>query len=119
MTKVRWGLLSTAHINSELIPIIQNSPRGELAAVASRYIDKAKAYAHEWGIPQAFGSYEAMIGFRNDRRGLHQPAEPLTRQWSIRASQAGVHVLCEKPCAFVPGRSRCSDFSQPEISRTS
>ena len=53
MTKVRWGLLSTANINKRLIPAIRASERGELVAVASRRQDAADAYAAEWGIPRA------------------------------------------------------------------
>jgi predicted dehydrogenase len=98
--KIRWGLLSTANINQSLIPAIRQSKRGELAAVASRSLEKAKAYAKEWEIPQAFGSYQEMldsgevdavyIGLPNH---LHAP-------WSINAMKAGVHVLCEKPFAI-------------------
>ena len=61
MNKVRWGLLSTANINRRLIPAIRASTRGELVAVASRTQERADAYAQEWQIPQAFGSYEAML----------------------------------------------------------
>ena len=61
MTKVRWGLLSTANINKRLIPAIRASARGELVAVASRRQAAADAYATEWGIPRAFGSYGAML----------------------------------------------------------
>jgi predicted dehydrogenase len=100
MNQVRWGLLSTANINRRLIPAIRASRRGELAAVASRSPESASAYAAKWGIPRAFGSYEAMlesdevdavyIGLPNH---LHAP-------WTIRALECGKHVLCEKPFAL-------------------
>ena len=61
MDKVRWGLLSTAHINRRLIPAIRTSARGELLAVGSRSQGAADAYAAEWGIPLAFGGYEALL----------------------------------------------------------
>ncbi|MFN2220991.1 MAG: Gfo/Idh/MocA family protein, partial [Candidatus Promineifilaceae bacterium] len=61
MTSVRWGLISTANINRKVIPAIRESERGALSAVASRDLSKATAYAAEWGIPSAFGSYEAML----------------------------------------------------------
>jgi len=100
MNKIRWGLLSTANINRRLIPAIRVSQRGELVAIASRSSGKAQAYAMEWGIPKAFGSYAEMlesgaidavyIGLPN-----HMHAE-----WTIKALHAGVHVLCEKPFAL-------------------
>jgi len=58
---VRWGLLSTANINRRLIPPIRASKRGELVAVASRDLAKAKDYARKWDIPRAFGSYQEML----------------------------------------------------------
>jgi predicted dehydrogenase len=61
MEKVRWGLVSTARINAKLIPAIQASRRGELSAVASRTTQTAEAYAKEWNIPHAFGSYQEML----------------------------------------------------------
>ena len=61
MSKIRWGLLSTANINRRLILAIRQSARGELVAVASRSLASAEAYAAKWQIPQAFGSYEAML----------------------------------------------------------
>jgi hypothetical protein len=58
---IRWGLLSTANINRRLIPAIRASRRGELVAVASRTQERAGAYARDWDIPHAFGSYEALL----------------------------------------------------------
>jgi predicted dehydrogenase len=98
--KIRWGLLSTANINQRLIPAIRMSARGELAAVASRRPETAEAYAAEWEIPQAFGSYEAML--ESDAVDAVYIGLPnhLHAEWSIKAMQAGKHVLCEKPFAL-------------------
>ncbi|MBT3390436.1 MAG: Gfo/Idh/MocA family oxidoreductase [Chloroflexi bacterium] len=99
MTKIRWGLLSTANINRALIPAIRASARGELVAVASRDPTKAEAYAQEWEIPQAFGSYEAMLqSGAVDAVYIGLPNH-LHAEWTIQAMQAGLHVLCEKPFA--------------------
>lgn len=100
MKPVRWGLLSTAHINNRLIPAIRASPRGELEAVASRDAEKARAYATQWEIPQAFGSYEAMIASDAIDAVYISLPNHLHAEWSIRALQAGKHVLCEKPLAL-------------------
>jgi predicted dehydrogenase len=99
MDIVRWGLLSTANINRRLITPIQASPRGRLQAVASRSLASAQAYAKRWKIPLAFGSYEAML--ESDQVDAVYIGLPnhLHAEWSIRAMQAGKHVLCEKPLA--------------------
>jgi len=99
MKKIRWGLLSTAHINRALIPAIRRSPRGELVAVASREIKKARKYAHKWDIPIAFGDYQEMLDSGDVDVVYNSLPNHLHAEWSIRAMQAGVHVLCEKPFA--------------------
>ena len=100
MTTVRWGLLSTANINQKLIPAIRASQRGELVAVASRSQQSADAYAAEWDIPQAFGSYEAMLESGEiDAVYIGLPNQ-LHAQWTIRSLHAGLGVLCEKPFAL-------------------
>jgi predicted dehydrogenase len=100
MNKVHWGLLSTARINRRLIPAIRASARGELVAIASRDAAVAEAYAAEWGIPLAFGSYEAMLASgKIDAVYIGLPNH-LHCEWSVRALEQGVHVLCEKPFAL-------------------
>ena len=100
MKTVRWGLLSTAKINRRLIAPIRASKRGTLAAVASRDLDKAKAYAKEWGIKQAFGSYEEMLASDAVDAVYISLPNHLHAEWTIKAIQAGKHVLCEKPFAI-------------------
>jgi xylose dehydrogenase (NAD/NADP) len=99
MKKLRWGLLSTAHINRALLPPLRASARNELTAVASRNLGRAQAYAKERDIPRAFGTYEAMLAdpdvdviYNSLPNGLHT-------EWTIKAAQAGKHILCEKPLA--------------------
>jgi predicted dehydrogenase len=99
MNKIRWGLLSTARINSQLIPIIRTSKRGQLAAVASRDQQAAQDYAERWEIPLAFGSYQAMLDSGEIDAVYNSLPNHLHAEWSIKALQAGVHVLCEKPFA--------------------
>ena len=97
---VRWGLLSTANINQAVIPPIRASERGEVTAVASRSQKSADAYAAEWNIPMAFGSYAAML--ESDAVDAVYISLPnhLHAEWSIKAMQNGKHVLCEKPFAL-------------------
>jgi len=100
MNKVRWGLLSTANINRQLIPAIRGSRRGELVAVASRSLEYAQAYADHWDIPKAFGDYDSMLTSGLVDAVYISLPNHLHAEWSIRAMQSGVHVLCEKPLAI-------------------
>lgn len=100
METLRWGLLSTARINRALIPPLRVSPRNRVTAVASRDLAKAQAYAAQWDIPRALGSYEALLADA-DIDVIYNPLpNHLHAEWTIRALQAGKHVLCEKPLAL-------------------
>ncbi len=97
---LRWGLLSTARINRDLIPPLQASKRNKLAAVASRNQQQAEAYARERDIPLAYGSYEAMLEDPQIDVVYNSLPNHLHAEWSIKALRAGKHVLCEKPLAL-------------------
>jgi predicted dehydrogenase len=100
MTRLRWGLLSTARINRSLIPAIRGSARSELTTVASRTLDRAQAYAAEWAIPRALGSYEALVADPAVDVIYVSLPNHLHVEWTVRALDAGKHVLCEKPLAL-------------------
>ena len=100
MSIVRWGLLSTAMINHRVIHAIRASKRGKLVAVASRNQETANAYAANWNIPHAFGSYEAMLDSDMVDAVYISLPNHLHTEWSIRAMKSGKHVLCEKPIAL-------------------
>ena len=97
MGLVRFGILSTAHINRLLIPGAHASDKVELIAVASREQGKADAYAREWGIERAYGSYEALLEDPDVEAVYISLPNTMHIEWSIRALEAGKHVLCEKP----------------------
>lgn len=97
--KLRWGLLSTARINRQLIEAIHLSDRSELAAVGSRSQDKADAYAKTWKIPRSYGSYEALFADTDIDVIYNSLPNQMHGEWSAKAMQAGKHVLCEKPFA--------------------
>jgi xylose dehydrogenase (NAD/NADP) len=101
MTKIlNWGLLSTARINAKLIPEIRMSGRSRLSAVASRDLNRARQYAVEFGIPYSFGSYTEMLASDVvDAVYISLPNDQHA-EWTIRALEAGKHVLCEKPFAL-------------------
>jgi xylose dehydrogenase (NAD/NADP) len=95
--KLSWGLLSTALINRRLIPSIKSSKRNQLTAVGSRDEARARQYAQEWGIPKAHGSYEALLADPEIDIIYNSLPNSLHAEWTIKALQAGKHVLCEKP----------------------
>jgi len=95
--KIRWGILSTAKINNALINPIKQAVRSELVAVASRNLEKAKAYAKEKGIPKAHGSYEDLLSDSEIDAIYISLPNSLHCEWTIKAAEAGKHVLCEKP----------------------
>lgn len=97
---LRWGLLSTAPINRHLIPAIRAAGRARLLAVASRSPDTARSYAAEWGIPRAYGSYEALLADSDVDVVYISLPHSLHAEWTVRAARAGKHVLCEKPLAL-------------------
>lgn len=97
---LRWGFLSTAKINRALIQPLYASKRNRLAAVASRQAAQAEAYARDWNIPRAFGSYEAMLADPEIDVIYNPLPNHLHAEWTIKAVQAGKHVLCEKPLAL-------------------
>lgn len=101
-TPVRWGLLGTARINRRLVPAIRATRRSVLAAVASRNRARAEAYASEWQVPTAHGSYDALL--RDPAvDAIYIPLpNALHVEWTLRALDAGKHVLCEKPLALSP-----------------
>jgi predicted dehydrogenase len=97
---LNWGFLSTARINRALIPPLQFSKRNELIAVASRSQDTADAYAKEQRIPRAYGSYESMLADPDVDVIYNSLPNHLHAEWTIKAVEAGKHVLCEKPLAL-------------------
>jgi predicted dehydrogenase len=102
MEPVRWALMSTARINAAVIPGLKESPDSDLVAVASRIADRAEEYAREWGIPRSYGSYETLLEDPDvEAVYISLPNGPHV-EWSVRALEAGKHVLCEKPLTRHP-----------------
>lgn len=99
--KLRWGILGAANIAvGSVIPGLQQSELNEVAAIASRDEEKAKETADRLGIPQAYGSYEALLADDSIDAVYIPLPNHLHREWTIRAAEAGKHILCEKPLAL-------------------
>jgi D-xylose 1-dehydrogenase (NADP+, D-xylono-1,5-lactone-forming) len=94
---VSWGFLSTANINDKLLAGAAESDRADVIAVASRDAARAEAYARERGIERAYGSYEELLADPDVEAVYISLPNSLHVEWSIRALEAGKHVLCEKP----------------------
>src|SRR6202167_2089937 len=101
MRKVRWGVLGAAHIAvKKVIPAMQRGEWCEVAAIASRDLAKAQRAAAALGIPKAYGSYEELLA-DPDIDAIYNPLpNQLHVPWTIKAAEAGKHVLCEKPLSL-------------------
>jgi D-xylose 1-dehydrogenase (NADP+, D-xylono-1,5-lactone-forming) len=99
---VKFGILSTAHINRLVIPGAHASEQTELIAVASRDAARARTYAETWGIERAYGSYEELLADPDVEAVYISLPNTMHCEWSIRAVEAGKHVLCEKPLSRHP-----------------
>jgi predicted dehydrogenase len=96
---IRWGILGTGRITVRLVRAIGASEGGRLVAVASRDAARAAAYAREHAIPRSFGSYEALLADPAIDAVYVALPNHLHTPWTVRALDAGKHVLCEKPIA--------------------
>ncbi|MBK9393098.1 MAG: Gfo/Idh/MocA family oxidoreductase [Uliginosibacterium sp.] len=102
MTKpLRWGILSTANIGvQKVIPAIQQDARSIVTAICSRSLDSARSTADKLGIEKAYGSYEALLADPEIDAIYNPLPNHLHVPWTLKALEAGKHVLCEKPIAL-------------------
>ena len=100
MADLRWGIIGPGRIAPRLVRALSKSRRGELVAVASRNAERAAAFASEHGIGRSFGSYEALLLDPDVDVVYVALPNHLHTQWTVRALEAGKHVLCEKPLAL-------------------
>src|SRR5581483_5192250 len=99
--KVRWAVLGAARIATrKVIPALQKSEWCEVVAIASRDLARARQAARDLNIPKAFGSYEEALADPEVEAVYIPLPNHLHAPWSIRAAEAGKHVLCEKPVAM-------------------
>ena len=99
---VHWGILSTARINRLVLAGARQSDRLKVVAIASRDLARARSFAREHGIDRAYGSYERLLE-DTEVEAVYLPLpNALHVEWSLRALEAGKHVLCEKPLTRRP-----------------
>jgi predicted dehydrogenase len=98
MDKIRWGVISTADIGvATVIPAMQRGKYSEVSGISSRSLEKARAAAKRLGIPKAYGSYEELLADPEIDAVYNPLPNHLHVLWSVKALEAGKHVLCEKP----------------------
>ena len=101
MNKVSWGILSTANIGiKRVIPAIQSGERGVIAAIASRDVTRAQEVAARFGVARCYGSYQALLDDPEIEAIYNPLPNHLHVEWTVKALDAGKHVLCEKPIAL-------------------
>ena len=94
---IRWGIISTARINRKFLAGARQSSELEILAVASRERESAERYASEHGIERAYGGYDALLADPDIDVVYISLPNSLHVEWTVRALEAGKHVLCEKP----------------------
>ncbi len=100
-TKLRWGVLSTAAIGTKkVLPAMQKGQYTTVSAIASRDLTKARQAADALGISTAYGSYEELLADPNIDAIYNPLPNQLHVPWTIKAAEAGKHVLCEKPLSL-------------------
>jgi predicted dehydrogenase len=104
--KLRWGVLSTASIGRKVIPAMQRGQYTSVVAIASRSLAKAQQAATALGIPTAYGSYEEIVADPNIDAIYNPLPNHLHVPWTIRAAEAGKHVLCEKPLSLTVAEAK-------------
>ena len=105
--KVRYGLISTSTIGFYAhVPAARSSPNSELVAVSSRKLANAQAAATEHGIPLAFGSYQEMLESDEIDAVINTLPNAMHCEWTIKAAEAGKHVICEKPFSVTMAEAR-------------
>jgi predicted dehydrogenase len=117
--KVRWGVLSTAKIGTEkVIPAMQQGTYCDMTAIASRDLDRARKVADRLGIARTYGSYQELLADPEIDAVYIPLPNHLHVPWSIKALEAGKHVLCEKPIGLSSAEARQlleADQQHPEL----
>src|SRR5215204_5426090 len=107
MTRLRWGVLGVAGIaTKKVIPAMQKGGLTTVTAIASRDLARAQAAAPALGIKKAYGSYEELLADPEIDAVYNPLPNHLHVPWTIRAAEAGKHVLCEKPIALNANEAR-------------
>jgi predicted dehydrogenase len=100
MTSLRWGILGPGRIAPRLVRALSQTPRGKLVAVAGRDPERSAAFARTHGVPTSYASFDELLTAADIDVVYVSLPNSLHAEWTIRALEAGKHVLCEKPLAL-------------------
>jgi predicted dehydrogenase len=103
---VRIGILGAANIARLFVDAVRASPKVSIRAVASRDVERGRTFARELGIDTVHPSYDALLADPAIDAVYNPLPNNLHAEWSIRAADAGKHVLCEKPLAMSAAEAR-------------
>lgn len=106
MNQLRYGIMSTGNIAHQFAQGVASARRSTCAAVGSRGDDKARAFAQNYSIPNAHGSYDALLADETVDAVYIGLPNHMHHEWTLKALEAGKHVLCEKPLAVTAKQAR-------------
>src|SRR5438876_6439526 len=107
MRKVRWGVISTANIGlKKVLPAMQRGQYCDIVGIASRDLAAAQEASSALGIRKTYGSYEALLADPEIEAVYNPLPNHLHVPWSLKAIEAGKHVLCEKPIGLTVREAR-------------
>ena len=106
MKQLRYGILSTSSIAPRFISAVREAKAGDIVALSSRTLEKAKEKAELWDIPTAYGSHEELLNDPNVDIVYISTVNSLHYRWAKAALERGKHVVCEKPCTTSEADSR-------------
>lgn len=97
---LNWGIIGTGRIAGIFANGLAKSKTGKLLAVASRTQESANSFGESWNVPRRYDSYEQLLADKDVQAVYISTPHPLHAEWSIKAAEAGKHILCEKPLAM-------------------
>ena len=106
MEQLRYGILSTSSIAPRFIAAVRQAAAGEILALSSRTLTKAKEKAAHWEVPRAYGSHEELLADKDVNIVYISTVNALHYTWAKAALEAGKHVICEKPCTTTADQTR-------------
>lgn len=95
--KLGWGILAAGSIAGQFAKGVNGSHHCKLVAIGSRSLEKANKFAEEHNIPNRYGSYEELLADPEVEAVYIATPHPFHAEWSLKAAEAGKHILCEKP----------------------
>lgn len=104
--ELRYGILSTSSIAPRFVAAVSACGKGEIVALSSRTLEKAKEKTAAWNIPKAYGSHEELLEDKDVNIVYISNVNTAHYPWAKAALLAGKHVICEKPCTTIEAQTK-------------